>query len=571
MLTSLTLGAALLSGCASGDGTTVAASSTEPVENAEADTTDTGGDAASPDDTSTDDTGGTEGSIEPAVVDHEWDDSSVASISLTELGAGQEGDGVSIDGSVVTITSAGTYEVSGTLDDGQIVIDTDSDEIVRVILNGAQIANSTTSPFVVDNASEVVVVLAEGTTNTLSDAANYVFADTETDEPNAALFSTADLTIAGDGILVVHGNSNDGIASKDGLVITGGTIEVDAVDDGIRGKDYLLVEGGDLVVIAGGDGLKSDHDDVALGVVTVTDAVVEVDTGGDAIVGNHVTVTSGDLDLEAGGGHNATLASDTSAKGIKGSLTVTINGGTIDIDAADDAVHSNDTITIAGGELTLATADDALHADANIVIEAGTITVTDSYEGIESAIITINDGNIDVTSSDDGLNAAAGDSSASETRGPGTEPTGSSEYQLDINGGSISIEAGGDGLDSNGSLLITNGVALVYGPTTERNSSLDVDGAFQLTGGTLIAGGSSGRMADSPDADSPQPSIVVTFDSAVTAGALFQVLADDGTEIASYQSAKSVEHLVVSTPVMESGAGYLVTVDGISIVTITAS
>ncbi|MCP4967550.1 MAG: carbohydrate-binding domain-containing protein [bacterium] len=188
--------------------------------------------------------------------------------------------------------------MSGTLGVGRIVVDADSDENVRLILNGADIANSTTSPFVVDNASEVMVVLAEGTTNTLSDTAGYVFADAETDEPDAALFSTADLTIAGTGTLVVDGNFNDGIASKDGLVIA---------------------------------------------------------------------------------------------------------GGTIDIDAADDAVHSNDTITITGGDSTLASADDALHADANIVIDAGTITVTDSYEGIESAIITINDGDIDITSSDDGL------------------------------------------------------------------------------------------------------------------------------------------------------------------------
>ncbi len=346
VLVTLALGVALLSGCGADTGDTAAA------ETAETDTSNTG-DAVSTEDTST---GSIEGSTEPATsavvedhdedVDHEWDDSDVSSISLTETSASAESDGVSIDGSVVTITSAGTYEVSGTLDDGQIVIDTDSDEIVRLILNGVDIANSTSSPFVVDSASEVMVVLAEGTTNTLSDAASYVFVDAETDEPNAALFSTADLTIAGSGTLVVDGNFNDGIASKDGLVITGGTIEIDAVDDGIRGKDYVVVEGGDLTVEAGGDGLKSDNDDTGLGSITVAEAVIEVDAGGDAIVGNHVTVTSGDLDLETGGGHSATLASDTSAKGIKGSVTVTIAGGTINIDAADDAVHSNDTITI---------------------------------------------------------------------------------------------------------------------------------------------------------------------------------------------------------------------------------
>ncbi len=534
ILISFALGAALLSSCGSTS-------------------TDIGGTAAASADTGeTTDTNDTGGSTEPAVttviedhdaeVDHEWDDSDVSTITLTGVSASAEGDGVSIDGSEVRITSAGTYEVDGTLDDGRIVIDTDSDEIVRVILSDAHITSSTTSPFVVDDASEVMIVLAEGTTNTLSDATDYVFTDAATDEPNAALFSTADLTIDGGGTLIIDGNFNDGISSKDGLVIAGGEIEVNAVDDGIRGKDYLIVEGGDLTVIAGGD----------------------------AIVGNHVSVESGDLDLQTGGGHTATLASDTSAKGVKGNVTVTITGGTIDIDAADDAVHSNDTILITGGDITLASADDAIHADANIAIEAGTITVTDSYEGIESAIVAINGGEIDVTSSDDGLNAAAGDSSSSPMGQPGTEPTGSSEYQMYINGGSISINSQGDGIDSNGSVLITDGVVVVYGPTSERNNALDVDGEFWLTGGTLIAGGSSGRMADSPDADSPQPSVVITFDSAI-ADSVFQILADDGTQIASYQSAKSVEHLVVSAPEIESGSSYEIVVDGTSIATVTAS
>ncbi len=563
-LISFALGAALLSSCGS-TSTDISGTAAAPADPGE--TTDTA------------DTADTGGSTEPAIsaviedhdeeVDHEWDDSDVSTITLTGVSASAEGNGVSIDGSEVRITSAGTYEVNGTLDDGRIVIDTESDEIVRVILSDAHVTSSTTSPFVVDDASEVMIVLAEGTTNTLSDAAGYVFTDAATDEPNAALFSTTDLTIDGGGTLIVDGNFNDGISSKDGLVIAGGEIEVVAVDDGIRGKDYLIVEGGDLTVIAGGDGLKADNDDTELGTVTIADADIEITADGDAIVGNHVSVGSGDLDLQAGGGHTATLASDTSAKGIKSTITVTITGGTIDIDAADDAVHSNDTILINGGEITLASADDAIHADANVAIDAGTITVTDSYEGIESAIITINGGEIDLTSSDDGLNAAAGDSSSSAMGQPGTEPTGSSEYQMYINGGSISINSQGDGLDSNGSVLITDGVVVVYGPTTERNNALDVDGEFWLTGGTLIAGGSSGRMADSPDADSPQPSIVVTFDGAL-ADSVFQVLADDGTEVAFYQSTKSVEHLVVSTPEIESGSSYEIVVDGTTVATVTA-
>src|SRR5690606_28538645 len=106
----------------------------------------------------------------------------------------------------------------------------------------------------------------------------------DVDEPNAALYSTADLTITGTGALEVHGNANDGITSKDGLVIESGTITVDAVDDAVRGKDYVVVSGGTLDLTAGGDGIKSDNDeDAALGYVYVADGDVTVTAGDDGI------------------------------------------------------------------------------------------------------------------------------------------------------------------------------------------------------------------------------------------------------------------------------------------------
>lgn len=96
----------------------------------------------------------------------------------------------------------------------------------------------------------MVILLADGSSNFLSDATTYVFPSTEEDEPNAALFSKANLTIFGNGALTVQGNYNDGIASKDGLIIASGTIAVTAIDDGIRGKDYLVVKNGILTVVA---------------------------------------------------------------------------------------------------------------------------------------------------------------------------------------------------------------------------------------------------------------------------------------------------------------------------------
>jgi len=144
---------------------------------------------------------------------------------------------VIINGSTATIVSPGTYRLNGTLNDGQIVVNSDVEEPIRLILDDVTISNSISAAINVEQAADkVVIILAEGSQNILSDANNYVYPSSDVDEPNAALFSKNDLTIYGSGQLTVNGNYNDAIASKDGLVIRDANITVNALDDGIRAR-----------------------------------------------------------------------------------------------------------------------------------------------------------------------------------------------------------------------------------------------------------------------------------------------------------------------------------------------
>ncbi len=163
-----------------------------------------------------------------AETDYMWEDAAVTQISLRESAISVAGAGVTVAGNIATITAAGTYSLNyslnGTLADGQILVDTADEELVRLILNGVTIHSSTNAPLAVLNAEKVMIVLADNTENYLSDSDAYVFANPDDDEPNATLFSKSALTITGNGALMVDGLYNDGIASKDGLIITSGTI-----------------------------------------------------------------------------------------------------------------------------------------------------------------------------------------------------------------------------------------------------------------------------------------------------------------------------------------------------------
>ncbi|MFH1467653.1 MAG: carbohydrate-binding domain-containing protein [Pseudomonadota bacterium] len=498
----------------------------------------------------TDDTGAVEGvhAEDPA-----WDSAAVTVVALDGDRAEIDGPGATSEGSTVRITTAGTYVLSGSFEDGQIVVDAGEDD-VRVVLDDAEIACSSSAPLYVASAGDVEVFLAEDTHNRLVDGAVYVFED-GADEPDAALFSEADLVFSGPGALEVVGRFNDGIASKDDLVIVNGDITVTAMDDGLRGRDSVEILGGRLQIAAGGDGLKTTNDeDTSRGWVAIEAGRVRVTAGGDAISAvTEVTVAGGLVVLEAGGGAEASISEDLSAKGIKGSAKVSIEGGIVRVDAADDGVHSDGDIAIGGGAICIGTGDDGVHAEGEVEVTGGDLVVTRSYEGLEAAIVTIEGGTLHLRSSDDGVNVVGAGASSGGGGGMGGGG-GCEDCQFTIRGGSLFVDADGDGIDSNGAIAVAGGLVVVHGPTEQMNSAVDAgEGgtSFQISGGTLVAAGSAG-MAVAADESSAQCSVLAFLDGQ-DAGTVFHIQTAGGDEVLTFAPRKDYESVLFSTPALGTG------------------
>lgn len=520
----------------------------------------------------------------PIVVKYDSDDldlgtsdSAVSTIRLEGDAILFDGSGATVDGGRITITSAGTYIISGTLDDGQIVVDTHDEETVVLILNGVDITCSTSAPIYVANADKTVIALADGTENQVTGEATIL--DAESDEPDAAIFSHDDLTINGNGSLTVYGNYRNGIVSQDDLKITGGSMAVTAVNDGIKGRDSIAVKDGIITVNAGGDGMQSSNaEDAEKGYITIEGGALNIVAGMDGIQAQtRLAVSGGDVTISSGGGSvngsnragwgnwgmgSALDDPGDSAKGLKAGVDVTISGGIIHIDSSDDAIHSNDSLTISGGELLLASGDDGVHSDSTLEINGGSITITKSYEGIESAVITINDGTIHLVASDDGINAAGGvDGSALGGRPGQNAFTWSSHYHLYVNGGTIFVDALGDGFDINGPIDMTGGTVIINGPTANNNGALDYSGAFNMNGGFLIAVGSAG-MAQAPSLSSTQYSVVQTFSSAQAAGTIVHIQTQDGQDMLTFVPTKAYQSVVFSSPDLKNGSTYVIYTGG---------
>lgn len=387
------------------------------------------------------------------------------------------GSGVSVNGTVATITSAGSFTISGELNNGQIVVDTESADPVELVLSGVNIHNTSSSPLYIVNAEDVIISLAAGTQNALSDGSSYVLAANE-DEPDATIFSKEDLTIQGSGSLTIDANYNNGIKSKDKLVINAGNITVNSVDDAIIGKDKICVKGGNITVDAAGDGLKSTEDeDPEKGYVAIEGGQLTIVSGADAIQAEtYLTVSAGEVNITSGGGSRAYIGGDDSAKGLKANTTITITGGTLTIDSADDAINADLAVVIDGGTLTLSSGDDAIHADATVTINDGDIDIITSSEGIEATTIKINDGNIDIYATDDGLNA--------------TNKSAGYSVLIEVNGGTMFVEVGPgdtDAFDSNDDIIINGGVIDVV--ARSAFDAGDRGGLRQLNGGTVTVNG----------------------------------------------------------------------------------
>jgi hypothetical protein len=496
--------------------------------------------------------------------DYDWDVNSVTHITLNKSSITVDSASkVSVSGSVATIISAGTYYISGTLTNGQILVDVDgSDALVRLVLNGVNITCSNSSPIYVQDAKKVLVYLPENTTNYLTDGSSYVLDDVEEGEPNATLFCKSDLVIFGNGSLVVDGNYLDGITSKDGLLIKGGNITVTAADDGIKGRDCLVVQGGTFNLTTVGDGMISTNDeDETCGYVLMDSCTVTIVSGGDAIAAKtSVTINGGTYKLTSGGGSGYT-ASSVSCKGIKGVGSVTINDGTLTVSSADDAIHSNDTVNLNGGTLTLSTGDDGVHADGTVNMNACNLTISKSYEGIEGKYINFSEGTWSVTSSNDCINASAGTTSG------GTESNDGST--LIVNSGTllVNISGTGDGLDSNGTLSIKGGTVVVQGPSSSPEVALDVNGSMTITGGYLIAcGPNAGSMIEPTSSTyssaSTQYCIITSLSSTVSSSTYFHIQDASGNNLVTFKPLRTAYYFVFSSPDLTSGSTYSIYTGG---------
>lgn len=474
----------------------------------------------------------------------------------------------------LVITSGGTYILSGNLT-GCVVVDAGIAADVNLVLNNVTIHGDENAAIYCKQAGNLIITLAEDSTNYLSDAEAFLYQNNETQEPDAVLFSKNDLQIVGSGSLTVDATFNNGIGTKDDLTIDGNAhFVINAANHGIRGRDSVTITGGGFMIQTGADGIQSNNDeDSEKGWILLSGGDYEIISGNDAVQAETtLTVSGGSYQLLTGGGYE-TIPTDLegSYKGLKAGTDLIIKTGIFEIDSADDCIHANGNVSISNGEFTLTAGDDAVHADNNLKIADGIINIINSFEGIEAMTMTISGGIIDLCSTDDGINVAGGTDTEMAGRF-GRDQFGADDGSrwLKIEGGEISIESEGDGIDINGSGTMTAGTVIIDGPTTGGNAPLDYDGTFEITGGTLSGTGMAG-MDQTPGQESTQLTLAFYYTSRQGEGTLVELKDDQGETVSSFTSKKEFEFIFFSTPELIENAVYSIYTNGEKTADITLS
>lgn len=420
--------------------------------------------------------------------------------------------GVSVNGTVITVSSSGEYTFQGALDEGQIVVNTGEDPgKVTLILDGVSLSCRSDAAIYVAQAHDVKIYLPDGSDNVISSGMDGAALD-----PNAsgaAIYSEDDLIFEGSGSLKVIGNINNGIASKDDIDINGGTISVFALNNGIRASESVTVNGGDISITCGNDGIKTTSAvKDGKGYIEINGGNIAMETVGDGIAAEtELRVLGGIVYVSTTGDPLV-----SSCKALKAKTGMSITGGYLNLTSTDHAVHSTAGIELSGGELLISSAAKGISAHTGIHIGGGTFNIVSSDDGIESkTAVIIDGGELVISSGNDGIKAGE--------KGTGFEPVSG---QVSINGGTVGISASADGIDAKAVLEVNGGSVLALGIGDKIKSF--TGGTQGFVSGTLV--GAAGDTVSIKDAS--------------------------GSELFTMDAARNFNSLICSLPGMSSGSTY---------------
>lgn len=462
-------------------------------------------------------------------------------------------DAVKEDDGDLKLKAAGTYELSGAIGDGRIVVDAGEDAVVRIILNGLNVSNDDDSAIFIKTGGLVSLVLAQGSQNSLSQTGCK-----ESESRDGAIYSKTGLTITGEGALTIAGSYSHGIVAKDDLVLEGGIIEINSVKDAIHCDGSISIGGGDLTLTAGDDAIHADGD------LNMTAGEILIKACYEGLESTNVNISGGNIDITCtDDGINA--ASETSSgqedprQGGFGQGGFGKGGfGRGGFDSSERPEMPEDFDGSERPEMPEGFDNSERPEMPEDFIKERRDPTQDWGDSEKTSEINITE--------IPGSTSETLTKSTSESR---SESTTDALSSITISGGKIRIVNStgrdADGLDSNGNIAISGGEVFISLSGNGGNCALDygseAGGSCVISGGTVIAAGSS-TMQEKVSGSGETGIISVKTNGVTSDNAVVEVLDDDGRALLSAEIPVGFNNIIISSPALKAGTDYKVTIDG---------
>lgn len=406
-----------------------------------------------------------------------------------------------IDGRVVlTIMEKGSYILTGTCQNGQVIIDSDENENVHLFFNGLDLSCKGSAPVYEKKCDKLIITLVKDSVNNLTEDSPIVYDDEEKEAPDAVVYAEDKVVINGDGELNIFAKSCEGIHSTDDVILVSGNINIDAKDTGIRGKDKVVINQANININSAKDGIKSTNSkEEGKGFILVLGGNINISSAEDGIQAeNELQITGGTISILSGSGKNAAPAKQVSCRGLKAGKDIYVNGCGLRINACEDAIESAKTVIIDDGKL---------------ILEAG-------KKAIVGLDVKVNGGSVSIDSKKDGI-------SAEDTENPDA-----SNSSFEQNGGTLYVNSG--------------------------EAPVDAKGKIAFNGGTIVAIGEKNKS--DKFAQGSQNILIVNTDSKIKSGSEIKVKQSE-SDIITFNAARSGNSILISSPDLKSNTSYSVTAD----------
>lgn len=463
------------------------------------------------------------------------------------------GEGAAATDKTLTINEGGTYLLKGELTNGQVIVEVPETDLVQLVLHGVSIHNDLEPSLLIKEGGKVVTTLAGDQVNSLSGGSNQS-ADTENEELNGVINSQGNLTINGTGALRVRSN-NYGIVSQGELRVTGGKISITSLGVGLFAKDAIKIKDGNFLLSTQEDSFRAENgEDENKGFIYVAGGNFEIKSQGNGfhaetllqIDAGNFNITTGDRDY----GQKPT--NGLTGIALKANKEIILNEGLFDLNTSDDGIFSKGRLVITGGTIGISSETKGLHTEGDLTITGGILYIEKSHVGISGENIVITGGIVEITTDDDGFIVAGGKDGSPEA----------SSF-LRISGGETRIVSNGDGLDINGDLFIEGGKLVLSSSVSSGKATFDYGGKAIITGGVLMATGSS-VTAQSFSDSSTQYSVLHNLADIINAGSVITILDPDGKEILKWTAEQDFCSVQFSSPDLVEGKTYTLVADSIS-------